>query len=173
MEDLLWLTMGHQFIRWGDATYQVMGGSGIGQTLSGHVADLSVYRISEAPLHSVGQKFGLIAYVRYRDDILAITEPQEGANELFAWLTLKAKQQWRLERDSRSRYSLVMLDTLVYKGPRHKASNVLDYVVHLKPSGRHVPLSDLSAHHPRFHRSWPIGEMRRIAKRCFHKFSFE
>ena len=61
--------------------------------------------------------------------------------------------------------SVVCLDSELYKGPRWKSARKLDSRTHTKPSSLGVPLSPLSSHPKWVHKWWPLGEIRRFARR--------
>ena len=61
--------------------------------------------------------------------------------------------------------SVVYLDTELYKGPRLKSVRMLDSRTHTNPSSLGVPLSPLSSHPKWVHKLWPLGEIRRFARR--------
>ena len=61
--------------------------------------------------------------------------------------------------------SVVYLDTELYKGPRLKTVRKLDTRTLTKPSSLGVPLSPLGFHPKWVHNCWPLGEIRRFARR--------
>ena len=61
--------------------------------------------------------------------------------------------------------SVVRLDSELYKGPRWKSVRKLDSRTHTKPSSLGVPLSPLRSHPKWVHKLWPLGEIRRFARK--------
>ena len=61
--------------------------------------------------------------------------------------------------------SVVYLYTELYKGPRWKTVRKLDSRTHTTPSSLGVPFSPLSSHPKWVHNWWPLGEIRRFARR--------
>ena len=57
-----------------------------------------------------------------------------------------------------------MLDMFVFKWCEH-GSYRLAWKPFVQESARHVPLSQTSCHAPSVHRSWPVGEIRRMHAR--------
>ena len=85
------------------------------------------------------------------------------------------KQEVRRERHIKSLFQIQsrhLLDRqgliegwVVSMGPRWKTVRKLDSRTHTKPSSLRVPLSPLSSHPKWVHNWWPLGEIRRFAKR--------
>ena len=61
--------------------------------------------------------------------------------------------------------SVVYVDTELYKDPRWKTVRKLDSRTHSRPSSLGVPRSPLSSHPKWVHDWWPLGEIRRFARR--------
>ena len=61
--------------------------------------------------------------------------------------------------------SVVYLNIVLYKGPCWKTVRKLDSRTHTKPSSFGVPLSPLTSHPKWVHNWWPLGEIRRFARR--------
>ena len=67
---------------------------------------------------------------------------------------------------------VVYLDTELYKVPRWETVRKLDSRTHTKLSSLGVPLPPLSSHPKLVHNWWPLGEIRRFARRSTHHKEF-
>jgi hypothetical protein len=65
-----------------------------------------------------------------------------------------------------SSYSMSFLDFELIKHKHFDASGQLSFKLFRKPTSQAVPLGGDSIHADSIHKSWPIAEIRRIAKRC-------
>ena len=66
-----------------------------------------------------------------------------------------------------------MLDLFVYKGSRYRYIGGLDWRPHIKPTARHIPLSQHSAHFRAIHSTWPLAEINRLHRLSIHRDGFE
>ena len=109
------------------------------------------------------------AYFRYRDDIFLIARGDNGNLSTLAkrWthVAIAYKSPCLIEGWDVSSESVVYLDTELYKGPRWKTMRKLDSRTRTLPSSLGVPLSPLSSHPKWVHNWWPLGEIRRFARR--------
>jgi hypothetical protein len=171
----LWLLLNNQFVQWGTHYYRIDRGSGMGLTFSGTLADLAFDSLVESKINQ--EQLGILAYFRFRDDIVCITTSKEAAEKAFEFVQRAAQPHWILECDSMSDYGVAMLDAFIYKGPTFKGGPVhelrtLDFAPFVKKTARHVPLSPLSAHPRSIHESWPVSEIRRVRRLSMHLHSF-
>jgi hypothetical protein len=142
LEDILWTVMGYQLVTTVDGTmHRVQIGSGMGGVQSGAVSDLAFLVQVESRL----PKAGMLLYSRFRDDVFVVLENQAVAESFQTAFRQLASPTWQVSVDEVSSYSVAMLDLLVYKGPRFKATGRLDYAPYTKPSSRHQPLATTSA----------------------------
>ena len=116
------------------------------------------------------------AYFRYRDDIFLIARSGDGDLGTLAkhWkhVAVACKSPYLIAGWVVSSESVVYLDTELYKGPRLKTLRKLDSRTHTKPSSLGVPLSPLSSHPKWVHNWWPLGELRRFARRSTQRKEF-
>ena len=101
---------------------------------------------------------------RYRDDIFLIARSGT-LTKHWKHAAVTYKSPCLIEGWVVSSESVVHLDTELYKGPRWKTMRMLDSRPHIKPSSSGVPLSLLSSHPKWVHNWWPLGEIRRFARR--------
>ena len=76
-EEALDFVLDAQYVTSGDRTAKVVCGSGMGEESSGAISDYSFYFRCERDFllqDVVRTKYGIIAYLRYRDDFLIITD---------------------------------------------------------------------------------------------------
>ncbi len=92
---------------------------------------------------------------RFRDDVFSVSEARDQTEESAEFEPKLAAPIWEVTVDAWSEYAVLMLDTLVYKGPLFKHSLTLEWCPYVKPTVNHVPLSPLSAHTWSVHYSWP------------------
>ena len=152
--------------------FQVEQGSGIGFVASGEISDSVFLAVMERQYilkQEVRQERHIKAYFRYRDDIFLIARGGNGNLGTLAkhWkhVAISYKSPYLIEGWVVSSESVVYLDTELYKGPRWKTVRKLDSRTHTKPSSLCVPLSPLSSHPKWVHNWWPLGEIRRFARR--------
>ena len=72
-----------------------------------------------------------------------------------------------------SSFCASMLDCKVFKGQSFVSTGRVDYSPYIKPTARHVPLDQSSAHAPSIHRSWPVNEIARMYSRSLRHCVFE
>ncbi len=167
---ILWTVLGFQFVQdRAGGVHRVMRGSGMGEVHSGALSDLAFWVIVEQHLN-LGEHVTL--YLRFRDDVLVVAESLEHAQNLVKQIQSRAKGCWTVSIDATSTYGVPMLDSLVYVGPRFKASGILDHAPYIKPTAVHVPLSSTSAHPRCIHENWPLGEVRRLRRLSLRDASF-
>ena len=144
--------------------WRVTGGTGIGQTHSGELADMYFYLKVERPFSAnpeVMRQHCILEYIRFRDDIFLI------ATDVMKWCDYHngLKEQmgvtYKVEVDSVSWHHVNMLDVTVHKGDAYKQRGVLDVKPYSKPSEQKIPLGSNSNHPDSVHRSWPVAEIHR------------
>ena len=144
--------------------YHMQLGSGIGMRHSGAVSDLLFHREVERDLLLQRKELGIVCYLRYRDDILAVLSDISYSIPFREKLVGLAGRYCVVELEKFSLVGVPFLDFLVHKadpeGPSH-----LVYRPHIKPTARHIPLSSASYHAPSVHRSWPLSEIHRMYRR--------
>ena len=105
------------------------------------------------------------AYFRYRDDVFIFAEGGDGNLGTLSWVANQSKPTYLIEGWVVSSDSIVFFDTELYKGPRWMTQSKIDSRTHIKPSSLGVPLSPQSSHPKWVHNWWPLGELRRVARR--------
>ena len=145
--------LGSQYIRISERLAKVVIGSGMGEEHSGAVSDWSYFKRAEERFilcSEMREKYGILYYVRYRDDSLFVIDWQGRRVEF--WNELKSMAQpFSLSMESLHLSSCVMLDLEIYKGPRWHRSRVPDIRMFFKPTSQGVPLSHKSDHHSNIH----------------------
>jgi len=145
----------------------------MGQKHSGAVSSVCLYNIMEKHLVSHSSRSdGLLIYLRYHDDILAVAASVASAKRFFEEAKSLAKKCYTIKCEDASTIGVQMLDLFIYKGDRFAKMNRLDYKPFVKPTARHIPLSSSSKHAPRVHKSWPVAEVARMHRLAMHKHDF-
>ena len=153
-----------------DTTYRVTTGSGMGAIHSGEVSDMVLYNKAEKGYvlsHSVRSRFGLRGYGRFRDDIV-VAISAAGWEAWYDGFVKALAPVYTCKLEALSRVSVQILDARLIFTPDHRS---LVYAPYLKPSTIGAPLGRDSAHPPGVH-SWPIAEMRRLARNSSASSSF-
>ena len=164
-----------QYVKSGRRLAQVIKGSGMGEESSGAISDYSLFCRSERNFlltDEVRRKYGIIAYVRYRDDFVIITNGTEHVimQEFFHRLRERTAP-FLFKVESISSRDFVMLDLHFFKGQRFFRTGLLDIEMHFKKSAQGVPLSDRSCHPGSIHRLWPLARFSCFNKRCSSNMS--
>lgn len=144
--------------------FKVTKGSGIGMKHAGAVADLVLAEAVERQLLLKRQELGILLWIRFRDDVLAIVRDPKASKAVSQTFEALASPFCRVKLESYSLVGSTFLDFFVYKscltGPGH-----LKFRPHVKETARHLPLASDSYHAKAVHSSWPVGEMLRMARR--------
>ena len=154
--------------------FSVGSGSGMGQILSGDVSDLVCWDLCEAGWASradIQAAYGVHLYVRYRDDILIIYSRQEaaisestGLSGFIRGMKERAGSVYEIELESVAP-SCQYLDIEITRASHFMQSGKVSWAPYRKPTAHKIPLHSSSGHHRSVHRSWPIGEILRTARR--------
>lgn len=97
MNSLLTCLLYYQFVWDPDSKryYKVVSGTGMGARHSGSVSDLVFYLLAEKDLIEAGkcsaERWGLLTYIRFRDDILVIFESPKHCKQFLKTLAEKGK----------------------------------------------------------------------------------
>lgn len=103
-------------------------------------------------------------YSRLMDDIFAIFPSEYDANNFFSqWNTLDPNTQ--LEGNI-TKDRAIILDLVVYKGPRFNSSSILDITLYQKSFNLYTYIPFSSFHPLSSKRAWLNGELRRIVMNC-------
>lgn len=94
--EMLWLVLSCQFVRRGNDIYRVQVGTGMGQIHSGNLADVAFWQIVEK--HIVWSDFNVLCYLRFRDDVLVVTEATCQADIFYELLQKRARPNWKVAR---------------------------------------------------------------------------
>jgi hypothetical protein len=148
-----------------DTVFKVQTGSGIGMRHAGAAADLFFYLKVEKTVLAESSELGLVRYLRFRDDLLAVVSDIPFAPRFFQRIREVASSYCVVGRDLFSLVSVPFLDLTVFKTAPERESSLLSWRPYIKPTARHVPLSTESLHPPSVHRSWPKAEMLRMTRR--------
>ena len=166
---MLILTHQYVFCRSTDKHFRVNTGSGMGQILSGDLADLNLFQMIEASfanLSFIRKAHHIHMYCRYRDDILIMyaKTQDEKASQFIRKVIASAKSVYKLSCESVGE-ACDYLDIHVYKPSHFMQSGRLGYRPYIKDSAQKVPLSNTSVHDPSIHAAWPLAEAKRMYRR--------
>ena len=107
----------------------------------------------------------MLHYSRFKDDgFIIIDGTREQRNSFWQKLN-RIAGCFQIVFDSVSPHDAIFLDVRLHKGLRWSRTGVLDFSLHLKDSKQWTPLLPSSSHPFSVHLSWPIAQIRRIAKR--------
>ena len=162
--------LGTQYVRSGKRLAKVKCGSGMGDESSGAVSDWSFYVRAERDFmltQQVQQEFGIIAYIRYRDDFIIVTNgtPHDSFKTLIWQLKDKCKP-FMIKCESISNHGCCMLDIHMSKGFRFKRDRKLDIGMHFKATSQGTVLDGRSCHPAAIHRVWPLARFSAFNARC-------
>ncbi len=148
-----------------DTIYRVQQGCGIGKNYAGALADWLFYLMVEKSLLERSCELGLQLYLRFRDDLLTVLVDLSFSPPYRHAITTAASIYCTVGIEQFSLVGVPFLDLMVYKHPSDGPGR-LRHCAYIKPTARHVPLASSSYHHPAIHRSWPVAEIQRMARRC-------
>jgi hypothetical protein len=139
-----------------DTTYACQYGSGIGLSFGAVLASLFFFALAERDL--IPSYAGLVKWIRYHDDVLAIFRTRNDLRAFFPLLKAKAQPTYVVVCESVhsvGQMPCIFLDLLITVArPR----------LHIVAS-QHKPITPLcpsSAHLPSIHKTWPRGVAKRI-----------
>ena len=117
------------------------------------------------------QNYGILFYVRFRDDLLVITTAGPDLLDEFLEELRGRSKHFKLKVDASSPYRVEMLDLMLTKSGQLTdnhwwRSGVPDIGIHVKKTCQKVPLCDTSNHHPSLHRAWPSGRLQHFKRLC-------
>ena len=176
LEDALKTILTTQYVHCNelDAVFQCLAGSGIGMTLSADLANLVFSQVVEKRtiMKSVfRQAFDVQFYGRYMDDIIMVVgrKPSSHKNSLAGLMRILRKccgGTYALKVEDISSSSVNFLDVNLMIPADFSVCPKLQWSLHRKATTQKVALHDSSFHDSRVHVSWPLAEMKRVAKRC-------
>ena len=154
-------------------TFAVAQGSSMGQVISAAVAGVNFYETVEKDVSRNAEcmGYGLLRYIRYRDDILAVFDcnaQKDGRlGEFVSSVVRAAKPTYEVTIDEVTLNACDYLDVtfMVVNGS-------IEYKLFRKATSQNRPLSTTSGHPPRVHLAWPVAEVSRIFKRCSMRSDF-
>lgn len=172
--DALAELLASQFVAGRGSIYRASKGSGMGMPHSPNVCNLTFWAAVEAPvLDGNWDELGLLLYVRYHDDILAIFKSPWVARAFIEKLRRKASPAYVIEVDCASLTRVEMLDIEVYKTCDKSGIWRLEYRPYVKPTACHIPLHASSVHACSIHRAWPLAEIKRMSSRSILDSDFQ
>lgn len=174
VSDALWCLSHYQIVTFAEQFFRVSKGSGMGTRHSGSLSNSAFAVGVEAPFFRKAKslEIGVIAYVRFFDDILIVSANQQESTRAVDLLIFMAKTQFTLELESSSHISVQMLDMTIRK-VRSGPECFLRWRPFIKTTARHLPLHHDSLHHPSVHLSWPLAEMSRLHRLSSSSWEFE
>ena len=149
-----------------DKVYKVRRGAGMGLLCSGELCDSTFYKTVEEQILGNLDRWGVIGYFRFRDDILVIIDSPYTTRLDFVY-SLKAKSTvWQLKVEAVSRSEVCFLDMCIFKGERWHTTKCLDVTIYHKETAQKQILATHSLHPPHTHLSWPRSLIHRIFTLC-------
>ena len=134
-----------------DKVYKVRRGAGMGLLCSGELCDSTFYKTVEEQILGNLDRWGVIGYFRFRDDILVIIDSPYTTRLDFVY-SLKAKSTvWQLKVETVSRSEVCFLDMRIFKGERWHATKCLDVTIYHKEAAQKQILATHSLHPPHTH----------------------
>eukprot|EP00929_Paragymnodinium_shiwhaense_P065148 TRINITY_DN32696_c0_g1_i1.p1 TRINITY_DN32696_c0_g1~~TRINITY_DN32696_c0_g1_i1.p1 ORF type:complete len:261 (-),score=3.42 TRINITY_DN32696_c0_g1_i1:162-944(-) len=136
----------------------------MGSIHSGGTADMNLFELGEkhyAIRPEVWRSYGITTWLRYRDDVFLVGDTTLGIYRFPLNFRQRISSCYTATTEAVSRKTVRMLDMEVYK---HTSDGVAR--LRVRPFFKNtnsVPLSFLSSHAPGVH-SWPMSEVRRVAK---------
>lgn len=146
--------------------YKVRRGAGMGLLCSGELVDSTFYKTVEESILPDLNKWGVIGYFRFRDDILVIAECSRETLIDFVMLLKTSSVVWKLKVESVSQFEVCFLDLRLFKGDRWHATRCLDIALFHKETAQKQVLATHSLHAPHTHLSWPRSLVHRIFTLC-------
>ena len=169
--DMIEYVIGNQYIRIPGVpmSWRVTHGSGMGLSFSGELADASLLQRLETPFmltSSVRKECRILAYFRFKDDIIIFQAPRQLGQEAKTVEALLSEMNRRahpfvVEVDEIATYKASFLDVSVFFGGHWRRTGRMDTEPYRKPSSIWTPLSSGSLHHPTLHNEWPKSMIRR------------
>ena len=123
--------------------WKVVQGSGMGLIASDELSSLDFYAAAEEAFILKAEtraKYGIVLYVRYKDDILVGLDKPDLQADFLAEFSSYAGE-YKLKLDEASFSSVVMLDVVLTK-----RQSGIGVTMHLKPTVQGVPLCSTSMH---------------------------
>lgn len=152
--------------------YRVRCGSGMGMRHSATVSAITYLVLVELPLLRQKNEFGILAYGRYHDDIIVVGSHANRGRSVVTKIQQLARPCYRDAVDEVSRCCVSMLDIMIYKPTNVNVMRKLEWRPFIKPSAKHVPLSNSSMHPEFVHRTWPVTEVIRMFHLSIHRYDF-
>ena len=136
----------------------------MGSQASGELSDLSFFIRCEQSFilrDDICSRYNIKGYARCRDDLFLVAGQDLAADAAFQADWDRIYPHYKVRKWESSFFSVVFLDTVVFKGPLFPYGR-LDTGVHFKATSLGVPLN-FDSHHPRACvSSWPFAEVRRF-----------
>ena len=142
----------------------------MGDESSGAVSDWSFYVRAERHFMlkaEIQERYGIIAYLRYRDDFVIITNGTD--HDFMMTLIWQLKDRcnpFKIKCESISNHGCAMLDIYMSKGPRFQRDRKLDIGMHFKSTSQGTPLDSRSCHPQSIHNVWPLARFAAFNCRC-------
>ena len=149
--------------------HQVRIGSGMGMTFSGEIADSAFLQNMEIDFilkDSVRSEYGIIFYVRFKDDIFIVLDGSYSlSTRQRLWSEMKNRADFfKLVIERVSRQSVSMLDTEISIIDIASGFFKLASKPYFKASSMHTILSSQSAHPVGIHLSWPSARLKTFVR---------
>ena len=179
LESLLEVILFHQYVSSPllPNELKVISGSGMGNRHSGEVSDVAYLDGVEkhtALREESRERFGILLYGRFRDDVICIQNADcAHAFPFFAWHATQSGYELEMEQDLEGEGEITTLDLTLMIEKDFIATRSIEWKPQTKSTSQKLPLSYQSAHTSRVHQSWPIGETIRLFNRCSQQKYFD
>ena len=145
--------------------WHVKRGSGMGLIASDEMANLDFFEIVEATYvlrPEVIAEYGIVVYLRYKDDILLGLDCDEDSRTSFLAEFRRRAAPYILKEDESSYTSVAMLDVVISKS----VHSSVQLSMYSKPTVQGIPLCSTSMHSGGVHRSWPTARFLHYDSIC-------
>ena len=154
----------------GGATHKITKGTGMGLIISDQIANTSLYVLGERDFAldaTVQRAAGILAYFRYMDDLLFITDGKPFSEGFYDfWFEFQRRIAPYKIVCSVSSHSMTFLELQITKQGDFHHSGHLQFWAERKESAIGQPLSHASDHPISVHMSWPYSLQRRMSNLC-------
>jgi len=157
------------FNNYDNTCYRVHRGSGMGQVISGDVADLKLNDLMEedwAAKEEIQREHNVFLYARYRDDIIIVyaREPLGDQNNIVKFvrgMQQRAKSVYVVKAESNGE-SCNFLDIELFLPRDFSIKGPIEFRPYTKPTAQELPLTWESQHAPEVAWGWPLAEVCRL-----------
>lgn len=163
MSDLLNIVLSHNYFQFADGMYHQIQGTAMGTKMAPAYANLFMAELEERLLEDYTVK--PIMWERFIDDILCIWPGTQESLARFMEYLNRAHPTIKFTFEH-STTMVDFLDITIYKGPRYRATGMLDVKPFFKKTNKFQYLQYTSAHPTQTFSSLIKGELTRLLRVC-------